>query len=232
QQKWDAPPPDGESPEAEWGFEPSLREEVEDFARRHGYRVRRIVFHEPDDLSALVADLYRWWYRQRRMRVSRLVVESFIELEPWWVLRTGSVPFWMKFNTEHSADLLEHYLESAEPYEFIHLMLFQHGTEGPGLAPIRRWRELLARAHQWGDFLGVNPTKHPRDFASFVRYHEALTRLPPRYPMPAPLSLARLEHFLEDSGDRYPVRWEERVVPHRPSAPPSPDEEEPGPWLH
>ena len=33
------------------------------FARERGYRVRRIVFDEPEALSPLVADLYRWWYR-------------------------------------------------------------------------------------------------------------------------------------------------------------------------
>ena len=35
------------------------------FARERGYRVRRIVFDEPEALSPLVADLYRWWYRAR-----------------------------------------------------------------------------------------------------------------------------------------------------------------------
>jgi hypothetical protein len=230
--KWDEVPVDGESPEAEWGFEPALREDVEELARRHGYRVRRILYNEADELSPLVADLYRWWYQQRRMKVSRLVVESFIETEPWWVLRTGSVPLWLKFNTEDCANLLERYLDSAEPYDFIHLMLMQHGTDGPGQASIPRWRELLARARKWGDFLGVNPTEHPRDFASFVRYHTEMKKLPARYPMPGPLSLGQLEQFLEDAGDQYPVRWEDSVQPRRPSTPPVPPEEERGPWVH
>jgi hypothetical protein len=229
--RWDTPAPDGDSPEAEWGFEPALREDVEEFARRHGYRVRRILYTEPRDLSPLVADLYRWWYRQRRMKVSRLLVESFMTMEPWWTLRTGSVPFWMTFNEDTSADALEQYLREAEPFNFIHLMLFQHGTEGPRLATTARWRELLGKARQWGDFLGVDPEKHPRDFAALVRYHADLRKISARYPMPGPLSLSQLEHFLEDAGDKYPVRWVDVEPPQRPGTH-SPDEEERGPWLH
>jgi hypothetical protein len=48
---WDPPEPDDERPETEWGFEPALREDVEGFARERGYRVRRIVFEEPERLS-------------------------------------------------------------------------------------------------------------------------------------------------------------------------------------
>lgn len=34
--RWDPPPPDNNRPEAEWGFEPALREDVIDFAQRRG----------------------------------------------------------------------------------------------------------------------------------------------------------------------------------------------------
>ena len=42
-QRWDAPAPDGESPEAEWGFDETLRADVEGFARDHGHRVDRVL---------------------------------------------------------------------------------------------------------------------------------------------------------------------------------------------
>src|SRR5215208_5729567 len=63
--RWNPPEPDGERPEAEWGFEPILREDIERFAREKGYRMRRVVFEEPEDLSPLVAELYRRWYEER-----------------------------------------------------------------------------------------------------------------------------------------------------------------------
>jgi hypothetical protein len=206
-QHWDPPQPDGERPEAEWGFEPVLREDIERFAREKGYRVRRILFEEPEDPSALVADLYRLWYEEHGLPTNRLLVESFILMEPWWALRTGSVPFWMVFNTESSADRLERYLEVADPYDFIDLMLFSHGVDSVGLAPIERWRSEVRRARKHGGFVGVDERRFPRDFATFVRYHTDLKKIPTRYPLPEPLSLSRLDAILDRSGDRYPVRW-------------------------
>ncbi|WP_243146641.1 hypothetical protein [Scytonema sp. UIC 10036] len=50
-QQWNPPAPNGRLPESEWGFEPALREDVEQFAREHGFRIRRIVFNHPQDLS-------------------------------------------------------------------------------------------------------------------------------------------------------------------------------------
>jgi hypothetical protein len=205
--RWDPPEPDGEQPEAEWGFEPSLREDVERFAREGGYRVRRIIFEEPEDPSPLVAEFYRRWYEERGLPAKRLLVESFILMEPWWSLRTGSVPFWMVFNMEPSAQALERYLDGTTPYDYIHLMLFSHGVDSVGLTSIGRWRSILGRAREQGSFVGVNERWFPRDFATFVRYHTELKKIPARHPMPAPLSPTRLDEFLSRASDRYPVRW-------------------------
>ena len=202
--RWDSPEPDGESPEAEWGFEPALREDVERFARERGYRVRRIVFEEPEHPSSLVADLYRRWYEERGLPANRLLIESFIVLEPYWALCTGSVPFWTKFNMEPDLEWVENYLDSAEPYEEIHAMLFSHGVESVGLPPIERWRAVLSER---GSFVGVTEEKFPKDYATFVRYHTDLKKIPSRFPMPGPLSLDRLDAFLEQARDRYAVRW-------------------------
>ncbi len=205
--RWDPPEPDGERPEAEWGFEPALREDVERFARERGYRVRRLVFEEPEDTSPLVADLYRWWYRQRRLLANRLLIESFILMEPHWALRTGSVPFWTEFNMEPSLERVEDYLQRSEPYEEIHAMLFSHGVESVGLPSVERWRAVTRRARKRGGFVGVDEEEFPRDYATFVRYHTELKKMPARYPMPGPLALGQLDAFLQEAGDRYPVRW-------------------------
>src|SRR5205807_1882857 len=116
-ESWAAPAPDGERPESEWGFEPTLREGLERLARRLGCRIRRLVFADPELLSPLVADLYRWRHRQHGLEANRLMVESFILMEPWWALHAGAAPYWMTFNTAPSADRLGRYLDSAEPYD-------------------------------------------------------------------------------------------------------------------
>src|SRR5205085_10170615 len=154
--------PDTERPEAEWGFEPTLRADVQELARRRGWRLRRIVFEQPEDLSPLAADLYRWWYARLGRPTERLLVESFVVLEPYWALRHGAVPFWMVFNTEPSAAALEHYLDGVNPpYDELDLMLFSHGVESVGLAPIERWRAILRRVPR-GGFVGVDPRAYPR----------------------------------------------------------------------
>ncbi len=206
--RWDPPEPDGRSPEAEWGFEPALREDAERLAREKGYRLRRILFERPEDPSPLVADLYRRWYRERGLPGDRLLVESFIVMEPRLALRTGSAPFWAVFNMEPSASALERYLDSVEgdPYDDVRVMLFSHGVDSVGLVPIARWRSLAGRARRKAGFVGVDEKKFPRDYAVFARYHDELEKIPARYPLPEPLGLKELDAFLQEDGDRYPLR--------------------------
>ena len=86
------------------------------------------------------------------------------------------------------------------------MMLFSHGVDSVGLASIARWRSLLTRARRQGNFVGVDAAAFPRDFASFVRYHTEMNRIPARYPIPGPLALSQLAAFLEQTAGRYRVR--------------------------
>lgn len=206
--QWSAPAPDAHRPEAEWGFEPRLREDIEQFAKRQGFQVRRIIFEHPEQMSPLVADFYQWWNHARNVVGSRLLVESFIVMEPYWTVRTGSAPFWMVFNKEPSAAALEAYLDARAPFDEIYLMLFSHGVESIGLAPIQIWRRLLARAAQKHAFVGVDESAYPRDFAVFVRYYFDLQRkIRSRYAIPPPVMLKEFEQFLTRTQGRYPVQW-------------------------
>jgi hypothetical protein len=205
---WVSPQTDELAPEAEWGFAEPLGVEIEGFARRHGFRVVRIVFDRPEHASPLVADLYRWWYARRGEGGERLIADSFILMEPYWTVRLGAVPFWCVFPVESSADALDEYLRSAPPFERIHATLFAHGMESIGLAPIERWQRLLARGREPGSFLGIDPAAFPADFAVFARFSPALRGLPGRLPMPEPLSLRDLDAFLEQAADRYAVQWQ------------------------
>ncbi len=206
--EWDPPDADEDRPEAEWGFEPALEDDIERFARAAGYRVRRLSFDEPDDLSPFVADLYRFWYRSRGMPGNRLLVESFVVLDPYWALRTGSVPLWMKFNVDSDAESVEEYLDGAEPYDEINMMLFSHGVDSVGLAPIDRWRPILRRATSQGRFIGVDEKTYPRDFGVFTSYtRELQRRIEARHPLPRPLELADVDEFYSGSRGRYRVEW-------------------------
>jgi hypothetical protein len=212
--RWEGPEPTERAPEAEWGFAKALADDVERFARENGYRIERITFDNPEDASPFVADLHRWWYRRRRIPASRLVVSSFVVMEPHWSMRTGSVPYWMKFNTEPSADAIEAYLDGLDdPYDEIHMMLFSHGVNAVGVVPIERWRKVLDRARRHGAFLGVDEEAYPGDFATFANYHSAIQRIPARYPLPGPLLLDDVQRFLDDSTQDYEISWERPATP-------------------
>jgi hypothetical protein len=200
---WHAPAPNAQSPEAEWGFEPALREDITAFARRHGYQVRRLVFDDPQDLSPLVSDLYRWWYRQRGLPGDRLLVDSFILLEPHWALRTGCTPYWTTFPVQPCADALADYLERCDTYAFIHLTLFCHGVESVGLTTADQWHTLLRRAGVAGSFTGVAPERYPRDLATLFAYQRAVRAIPARHPIPRPLPLEAFDTFLTEHRHRH-----------------------------
>jgi hypothetical protein len=207
--RWQAPVPDGQSPEAEWGFEPALLSDVATFAERNGFRLRRLLFDEPESMSPLVADLYAWWNNQRGITDRRLLVESFILMEPYWTLRTGSNPFWMVFNKEPSADALRDYLGQRDPFDEIYLMLFSHGVDSIGLVSIEEWRRILKLAKKQGSFVGVSQRAYPRDFAVFVRYHiDLLDKIKERYPLPPSLSLNDFDRFLDQTKGQYRIQWQ------------------------
>lgn len=217
---WDAPPPDGERPEAEWGFDAELLGDITRLAERQGYRVRRVTFTDPMVLSVLVADLYRWWYARLGLPTNRLIVDSFILMEPFWTQRTASIPFWMTFNMRPGAERLGRYLDASPAFDEIALMLFSHGVRSVGLASIPRWRSLLERARRRGDFLGVNTRAYPADFATFVRYYTDLrATIPADYTLPPSLTLAELDAFLGEHPGQYDVQWRDETPAREPHAP-------------
>ncbi|MDP9403931.1 MAG: hypothetical protein M3P85_11550 [Actinomycetota bacterium] len=207
--KWEPPEPDARRAEAEWGWDPALGEDVERLARRYGYRLRRLVMEEPQDLSALVADFHRWWYRRIGVPSGRLLVESYVQWDPYWVLRLGVVPFWLRFNMQPSYEDLQTYLDHAEPYDDIYLNLFSQGLWSPGVVPLEKWRELIkSKAREHAEIIGVDEKAYPLDTGSTMRYQPAFEALPFRHPIPPPVTVDDIDVFLENSRKDYPrVRW-------------------------
>jgi hypothetical protein len=169
--QWDPPAADGESPEAEWGFDAAL---LPDLAKL-GVRLERLSFPRADALSGPVAELYRSWYDGG----DRLLVSCFAVIDAHVPLTHGLVPYWTLFGTRAARDTLDGYLREAKPYDEIHLGLFSHGTCSIGRARIEDWDGVLARARH-GAYCGVDTAAYPQDFASNHRFHRAAAALPPR----------------------------------------------------
>lgn len=188
--RWDPPAADGESPEAEWGLDATLLDDIRAYAGRHRLDAHLLRFDTRQRLSPAVADLYRSWYADRGLPTGRLLVESFLLLKPRWTLRTGSVPYWTVFGTEASRAGLESYLDVSAPYDEIRILLFNHGTDSIGLADAQAWQRTAVRAGKIGVLTGVDAAAHPHDFAGFVRSHRELSKIRRRCPMPLPLDAA------------------------------------------
>ncbi|MDR7300100.1 hypothetical protein [Haloactinomyces albus] len=206
--RWQPPVPDARRPEAEWGFDSALVPDIARFAHGFGHPMHRLTVADPQDLSPFVADLYRWWYRRRGLPADRLLAESYVQFDPLWTLRLAAVPFWLRFNMLPSYAALRDYLHSAEPFRDIHVNLFSQGLRSPGVVPVDRWRELAAgQAGGTGEMLGVDESTYPLDVGSSMRYTPAFAALPPRHPIPPPLSLADIDEFRTQTRKNHAVDW-------------------------
>jgi hypothetical protein len=210
---WTSPSPTEHAPEAEWGYLDELDDDIVAFAKERGHAVRRLIFEEPQDLSAVVADMYMAWLRRRGLPATRLIAENFALLAPLHVLRSGAVPFWLPFNTEPGDTALEHYLDARGPFDEIYLMLLSNGVNAIGLVPIERWKELLRRARREGRFLGVDEREFPRDFASFVRYYSELRKhVRARVPTMERLSIEEFERLTSELAPDGRVQWQRHAA--------------------
>lgn len=199
------PEPSETAPEAEWGFDRALLDDLLPLASSMNWRVVEIRFNEPEALSFAAAAIYRDWYRDAAIVPSRLIVDSFLLLDPWTTLRLHALPFWLLFGVEPSAAALQRFLESEPAFDQIDMMLFSHGTHSIGLAPIERWRALLDRATSAGRFVGVDAQRYPLDFATFVRFGQDLAKLRPVFDPPPALDWRRFEALLKQHGPSHDV---------------------------
>lgn len=196
---WFPPDPDTSAPEAEWGFAQPLADDVTAAAAGQGLAVGRLHLEHPEDASPLIAELFRHWYAEHGMPATRLVVSSFLLMDPLLTMRTGHVPYWALFGTRPSLDRLADYLSGTPPYEDIRLTVFPHGIESVGLATIGEWQGLLGRARQHGRLLAVDPDHYPRHFRALTGFHRDLSRLP-RTPTMPPLPWNTARDYLAGQG--------------------------------
>jgi hypothetical protein len=194
-QKWTPPVADEMTMESEWGFEPRLNSDLYQTAHNAKAQIRRLSFNQPEDLSAFVADFYRDWLTKTGRPADRLLAESFMLLDPYLALRTGSVPFWLVFNAKPSAEVLHHFLDERPGFREIFISLFSNGVEAIGQATMDDWQSVLDRAIKRGDLLGVDRDKFPADLAAIVRYSKAMERLETVPAPPARVAFRAVDEF-------------------------------------
>lgn len=193
---WEPPRPNGHAPEAEWGFDMALLDELRTLSAEAGWRLVELRFEEPEALSFLTYDVYRDWYRAAGIASKRLIIDSFVLTDPHTTLRLHALPFWLLLGTEPSAQVLKQLLERDRPYDAIDLMLFAHGADGIGVPPAAHWQALIESASASAHLSSAEADRFPRDFATFARFHRALEKRGPMFERPAPLSVDAFDRAL------------------------------------
>ncbi|WP_312241069.1 hypothetical protein [Pantoea sp.] len=204
-EKWDPPTTTDSVPEAEWGFDGYLLAPLKQLAKSQGWRLLELRYREPEALSYVVAEIYRDWYLSAGILPTRLVVDNFLLMDPWTTMCQHAIPFWLLFCTEPSAAVLQRFLEKQPRFRHIDMMLFSHGTESIGLAPVERWQQLLDYASEEGAFIGVDKERFPRDFATLTEYDKALRASAPLFQPPPPLSVEKAIDGIRRYGAKYGV---------------------------
>jgi hypothetical protein len=183
--RWLPPATDGQGPEAEWGFAQPLADDIAAAAAARGLAVERLRFGQPEDLSPLVAELFRDWYAEHRLPADSLLVTSFLLMDPTLAMSTGLVPYWALFGGRPSLDRLASYLSGARTYDEIRLTVFPHGEDSIALPDVGEWQAVLGSARRQGHLIAIRPDHYPRHFRALSGFHRELSRLPRMPALPA-----------------------------------------------
>lgn len=197
-EKWDAPVPDTEAPEAEWGLEKSLVSDISKFADRKNIKKEKVTFDHPQDLSAAVAKIYCSWYSRNGKSTNRLLADNFNMISPYLSIKKNCIPYWLFFNVDNAAADLENFLSNSEGIDEIYMMILSHGKNSKGSTPILRWESIMKRANKRNAFVGTTPQEYPVDLAVYARYSKDLEKIVPEdHAFPEPLEPLEALQLLE-----------------------------------
>ncbi|SCL28309.1 hypothetical protein GA0070624_3668 [Micromonospora rhizosphaerae] len=195
-------PPEVSCPQgyAENGVESGFELNAREWAGRHGHRLHRVLFPQPDALSAATADLYRRWLRGSGKTGNRLVVECGRLLDPWQVVRAGLVPYWCENATRRRVEGVEWWLAGSEPFSSVDVLPEPPGVRSPALAGLPQWLAVASfgrrrRALDRGSARGYPVTSVPTRRATEVLRNQAYD-----LPVPPPLTMGEALDALRDAG--------------------------------
>jgi hypothetical protein len=148
-------------PESEWGSEPGLAEELEDFCKEKGIQFLRIRMPEPHDFSRLAYLSFEALISQAGDEPAGVLIEMFSQFDASTVMKTGLLPVWLVYNTPDSLAFLikmRSRFPSGKPVFFAPLSTF---SITPDLVPWEEWVTALAGL-DWRN-IGTRPSHYPAD---------------------------------------------------------------------
>jgi hypothetical protein len=198
--RWGLPDTSCRQGYAEHGVEPGFEASLRDWARGAGSPLHRVLFPQPEALSAAIADVYRGWLRAAGKTGDRCVVECGRLMDPWQVVRAGLVPYWCENATRRSVAGAEWWLAGSVPFTSVDVLPESPGMQSPALAGLPQWlavasfgrrRRTVDRLAARGYPVSPVPTRHAT---------EVLRGQPYDLPAPPPLRSVEALAALRDSG--------------------------------
>ncbi|SCF23482.1 hypothetical protein GA0070564_104326 [Micromonospora mirobrigensis] len=198
--RWEPPEVTAPRESAETGVDAGFVDSVGVWSGRHGHPLHRVLFPQPEALSAATADLYRGWLRRAGKTGDRLVVECGRLLDPWQVVRAGLVPYWCENATRRRVEGVEWWLAGSEPFSSVDVLPEPPGVRSPALAGLPQWLAVAAfgrrrRALDRGSARGYPVSSVPTSRAT-----EVLRNQPYDLPTPPPLPVTDALGALRDGG--------------------------------
>ncbi|MBD3379857.1 MAG: hypothetical protein GF408_05275 [Candidatus Omnitrophica bacterium] len=205
--KWDVPGPLEDVPEGEWGYAPELEDDIKKLALKNNFKVRRIKYPDPTSLSPAAAEMTRKWYEMNGIEdTGRYLIECFALIEPLQAARTGSVPYWMAFNTKTSFGEMQKYMDGVKELRELYVMIMSNAVEGVGFVPLSAWKDLMKKAEKRGAFIGIGGKQYPFDLGSFIKYYKDLKKkITDRYFLPHSLTLDEFTGLFKKMSEKHDV---------------------------
>jgi hypothetical protein len=147
-ERWVDPHSGTPSRYAETGSDPRLEPQLRGLAAEVGHRSHRVLYAEPETLSACVADLYRDWYRGQGWGGDRCVVETGRLLDPWRVVAAGAVPYWCESAARQAAAAAEQWLAGSTWFDSVTVLPQPPGTRCDAHADRAQWPAMAAFARR------------------------------------------------------------------------------------
>ncbi|MFC3742685.1 hypothetical protein [Paractinoplanes deccanensis] len=154
---WPAPP---EMPPryAERSGEPAFGMDLNRLAVETGRTSHRVLYSQPEALSACVADLIRHATGGDK---ARCAVACGRLLDPWQARASGLVPYWCESASRAAVEAAEWWLAGSKPFEEVTALPEAPGHDSDQVATLALWRSLTAFGRQRGRLDRLTASRYP-----------------------------------------------------------------------
>jgi hypothetical protein len=184
---------------ADTSGEPRLESELREVGADIGRNVHRMLYRDPQALSASVADLYRAWLKPGNGG-RRCFVGTGRMMDPWQTIAAGSVPYWCETSSRTVTDAAQRWLAGSEPFDEINVLPEPPGTLQDEMATLTHWRSVAAFARRHGTVDNRIAARYPLLPTAPRHATWVLSTSAPAGPPPAPMSATKVVRHLIQTG--------------------------------